>query len=301
MAIRKRRIALIFFLLLVIVLVIFRKPILSATMPVVEDVTLSEFVLLGDSAFVKLSLTVRNKAVWLIELKEVRLGIYDDTLQILSYVSDTVRTFERNEARTEALYCKIPFKEVLEKIREHQGQDTVGLHLSGVLVFSTFLGESSRVIDRVIPVNIPIPPRVHVRGIEYSGKEDGDYNLMFSLTIKNDNAREIELEDVKYELHAGTNLDLYGQLGDISIAPQDSTQLKIPAVLQVGSGFKVISQILLDRDEMPYSFVMTGTIVTFTGIVQEDVPMTVKQNGQLELYNEDKRDRTKITFRKKQR
>jgi hypothetical protein len=298
---RKRWIALLIFASIVITFFIFRKPLLKATMPVVEDVTLSEFVLINDSAFVKLSLVVRNKAIWNIELTHVSLGIYDNDLELLCYESDTLQTLERNEARTEEVYCKIPFKEVMERIRQHQGEDTVRLRMKGVLVYSTFLGESSTIIDREIPINVPIPPRISVRGIEYAGREDGDYNLVFALTLKNDNPRMMDLEFVKYELHAGTNIDLNGHLDNISIAALDSTELRVPAVLHLGSGFSIISQIILDRDKMPYSFVMTGTIVTFTGIVQQDVPMTVKQNGQLELYNEDKRDRAKITFRKKQR
>ncbi len=298
---RKGRIFLISLALLIIAFVIFRKPILRATMPVVEEVTLAEVSIVNDSAFVNLSLIVRNRGVWRIELKSVDIGVFDDTLQIFSYKSDTLRILERNQVLKEQLYCKIPFKDVLKKIREHQGQDTIGLHLKGVLVFSTFLGESSTVIDKVIPVNVPIPPQVHVRGIEYLGREDGDYNLMFSLTLKNENAREIELEDVNYQLHAGTNIDLTGHLNDISIAARDSTQLKVPAVMHIGSGLKVISQIIFDNDRMPYSFVMTGTIVTLTGMVHEDVPMKVTSTGQLELYNENKKEKTKFTFRKKNR
>ena len=49
---------------------------------------------------------------------------------------------------------------------------------------------------------------------------------------------------------------------------------------------------------MAYSFVLRGTIESLTGIAEDDVPVTVNTVGQMELYNEDKRDRPKVAIRK---
>jgi hypothetical protein len=301
MASRKLKIVLITVAVLITVVIIFRKPFIRATLPEIVDVALGEIVLRNDSAFVNISLIVRNKGVWHIDLKQVTLGVYDDTLQILSYVNDTLMTLERYQVKRQELYCTIPLKQVMQRIRDHQGQDTVGLRLRGELVYSTIFGEMSTTIDKRIPVNVPIPPRLSIRGIEYAGKEDGGYNLLFHLNLKNDNPRELELKDVNYALHGENGIDMYGQLDNITIAAQDSTQLWVPGRLEIDNRFALISQILLDKDMMAYSFVMTGTIESFTGIVKDDVPITVNSYGQMEIYNEDKRDRPKVTFRKKQR
>lgn len=303
MAGRKGKIVLVTLALLIVAVAVFRKPLLKATMPVVEDVTLAEFVIRNDSAFVKLSMIIRNKAVWHIELKQVRLGVYDDTLQILSYVNDTMKVLARNQVKKEDLYCTIPFRKVLQRIREHQGQDTVGLVLKGELVYSTFLGEMSTVVERRIPVQVPIPPRLAISGIQYNGKTDGFYNLLFDLSIKNENAREMDLKDLSYDLRGGDYIHLFGKLQNVVIAAKDSTRIRVPALMQVDHQFALISKILLDKDKMPYSFVMKGTIQSFTGIVKNDVPITVTSFGQMELYNEEKKkaDRPKITLRKKRR
>lgn len=279
----------------------FREPLIRSTLPVVEEATLGELVLDNDSAFVKISLVIRNKGIWHIELTHVHLGIFDDSLRVMSYESDSIITFKRNELKTQVLYCTIPLMDVIERIREHQGKDSVGLHIRGVFEYTTFLGGSSSVVDHEMQVIVPIPPEIFIRRISYLGKENGVYNLEFDLTLKNDNARMLNMRDVTYELYAGNSIAVNGSIPSMSIAALDSTQIKVPASMKVDGHFGVISKIILDRDEMPYSFVMKGTIVSFTGVIDQDVSITVSATGQLELYNENRIDRPEFTVRKKHR
>lgn len=301
MAARKGRIAPIVLVLLVALLVIVRKPLLRATMPVVEDAQLSELVIENDSAFVKISLVVRNKGVWHIELQRVQLSLYDGDVELMSYESDSLKIFDRNEVKREELYCRIPLKTVMERIRDHQGEDTIGLHLRGTLVYSTFLGTMSSEIDREVPVNVPIPPTLFVRGIEFRGMEDGNFNLLFHLTLKNQNPRALEMKNVAYEMQGSNGISLAGEIGSFSIAAEDSTQLDIPGRMKIDNRLSLLTEILLDNDQMEYNFVLRGTIESLTGIAHDDVPVTINKAGTMEVYNEDKRksDRPRFSFRRK--
>jgi hypothetical protein len=305
MAARKGRITvLVLIILLGATFVIFRKPFIRATLPEVEQVTLGEISIRDDTAFVRLELIVRNKGIWHIELQSIRLAIFDGDVELLTYDDDTLHVLQRNQVKKEELFFAIPITAIREQIRLHQGEDTVGLQLRGEIQFSTFLGDMNRSVEQVVPVNVPIPPKLTVRSIEYTGRTDkGDYNLMFHLTLKNYNPRALDMRDLTYELHGDNGIDLRGQLDGVSIAAEDSTRLDVPAVLQVDNRFAVIKDILLDNDQMAYSFVLTGTIESLTGVDARDVPVTVSAVGQMELYNEDKdkRDRPKVARRKKQR
>lgn len=305
MAARKGRITLLVIVLIIVaVFIIFRKPFIRATLPEVEDVTLTEIVIRNDSAFVQLALIVRNRGVWHIELQKVSLSVYDDDVKLLTYENDTLHILERFQVKKQELFFIIPIKAVQAQIRSHQGEDSVGLHLKGDIYFSTILGDMSRTIDQVIPVNVPIPPKLTVQSIDYTGRtDDGNYNLLFHLMLKNLNPRALDMRDLTYDLQGTNGINLHGELGSVSIAAEDSTRIDVPAVLQIDNRLSVISDILLDKDVMAYSFVLTGTIESLTGMEAKDVPVTVTAFGQMELYNEnkDKRDRPKVEFRKRKR
>jgi len=300
MASRKRRVVLIALALLVIVVIIFRKPLLRSTMPKVENVRLAELVLVNDTAFVNLSVTIRNKGIWHIDLRHVRLSVYDDTVLIMSYVSDTLRTINRNDILNEILYCKIPVESVRRRILLHQGEDTIGLRLKGELIYTTVFGELISEVNEQIPVNVPIPPTMEVRRIDYMGREDGGYNLMFHLTLINQNPRELQMDDISYSVTA-KDIKMEGYLDNITIDARDSTLILAPVHMDLSNRFALITRIILDKDEMDYSFALEGTIVSLTRIVDEDAPVTITSSGHMELYNEDEHNRPKINFRKKHR
>lgn len=298
---RKRKYSLILIAVLLILVVIYRKSLLKSTMPVVENVQLAEASLLNDSAYIKFTLLVRNKGFWNIELRSVRVRIFDDTTLILEYNNDTLKKLARNEVKIEELYCTLPLTKIMGQIREHQGEDSVGLRVEGVFVYSTIFGEMTSKITERLPVKVPIPPQMFVRHIEYIGKDNGGYDLLYHLTLWNQNARVLEMENISYHLESEDKLNLDGAIDNVTIDALDSTLLVVPVHLEVTNKLGLITRIILDTDDMKYSFVLKGTIISFTDIVKEDVPVVITRYGTLELYNEDKVNRPKFTFRKKKK
>lgn len=299
MATGKTKYVLLTLALIAVFTVIFRKKLIRATLPELEKVQLAEVALLNDSAYVKFTLTVRNKGFWNIELRSVTVNIYDDTTLVLSYQNDTLKKLARNEIKTEELYCTLPLTKIMGQIREHQGEDSVGLRMEGVFVYSTIFGEMTSSVTQRLPVKVPIPPQLFVRQIEYMGKHDGGYDLLYHITLWNENPRTLELENISYTLQSEDKLNMEGSIDNIAIEALDSTLLVLPVHLKVTNKFGLITRIILDKDDMNYSFVLKGTITSFTDIVKEDVPVVITRYGILELYNKDKVNRPKITFRKK--
>jgi hypothetical protein len=300
MASRKRRVVLIALALVVVIIAIFHKPLLRSTLPKIESAKLAELVIVNDTAFVNLALTIRNKGIWHIDLQYVHLGVYDDTALIIMHESDTLHTINRNDFLKEILYCKIPVENVVERIRLHQGEDTIRLRLKGELVYTTVFGQLVTEVDQYVPVNVPIPPTLDVRRIDYLGKDDGGYDLMFHLTLTNRNPRAMEMKEISYGI-VSKDIKMDGYLDNITIAALDSTEILAPAHMNVTNRVGLIAKILLDKDEIDYSFALKGTIVSLTKIVDDDAPVTISKTGHMELYHEDNDNRPKIKFWKKHR
>jgi hypothetical protein len=218
----------------------------------------------------------------------------------MSYESDTLRTINRNDILQEILYCKIPVESVRSRIKLHQGEDTIGLRLKGELIYTTIFGKITSVVNEYVPVNVPIPPVLNVNRIDYLGRDDGGYDLMFSLTLINQNPRELQMNDISYSVVA-KDIQMTGALDNITIAALDSTQILAPVHMDLSNRFALITRIILDKDEMAYSFTLNGTIASLTKIVDEDAPVTISKSGSMELYNEDDHNRPKIHFRRKNR
>ena len=284
---------------LLIVLIIVRKPLMRLVLPVAEDIHVSEIVLDNDSAFIVISLTVRNKGVFEIELQNVSLNVYDDTVLLASHKSDTVRILKRSDTKEEQLFCRISLRSVVDRIQEHQGEDSVRLIVNGMLKVKSVLGEEEIPVRQTIPVVVPVPPKLYVRQIDYLGKDEVGFNLQFHLTLINYNSKELRMNSITYEFHSDNELNLVGSLDSINIKSSDSTQLVIPAHLKIGERLQLIRDVIMDEDQMNYSFGMKGNIASFTDLVDRDVPLSVTVSGRMELFNEELRQKPKLIWHRK--
>ncbi|HTF05323.1 MAG TPA: hypothetical protein VK826_14940 [Bacteroidia bacterium] len=266
-----------------------------------EDIKLAEIALVNDSAHVKLNVTIRNKGFWHFHLTKVRIRVYDDTLLIMTYASDSSKVLSRNQFKVEELYLTIPLQRVIQRIKDHQGQDSVKLKFTGEFTYSTIFGDLERTLDEVISVKVPIPPKLYIRQVEYIGRDDGVYDLVLHAMLHNQNARELEMKNVAYEMFGENLIAMHGFLSSIVIAAQDSTAVNIPVKMEVNHELGIISRIVFDNDVIDYSFVMKGVVVSFTDVVDEDVPVTISSYGHVELYDKDRKNRPKFTRRKNKR
>jgi hypothetical protein len=303
---RKRK-GLIILLILVLlggIFVIFgRRIMIEAIVPDLDEVTVTELVFEDDTARIKLTLSVYNRGVWRMDLLNTRLNVYDDTTLLLEYSNDSIKTIERGEFKTEVLYLTLPLSKIMASIREHQGEDSIALSIKGEVTFESFFGERTQPVNVVYYVRIPVPPRLHVRQIDYLGrKEKRVHELLMHMTIVNLNPRSLDMKDVSWTLSGEDLISMNGFMGDIKVAAMDSTVLQVPVNLKLVNRAGLISRIILDKDMVDYSFVLRGTIEELTDVVDNrEVPVTVHSYGRVELYNPDRENGPKINIKKKRK
>lgn len=300
---RKRLIVLLILVLIAGIFVVFgRKIMMEAIVPDLEEVRVAEMVIDGDSARVKLTLSLHNRGVWRMDLLKTELNVYDDTILLLNYSNDSIKTIGRDESKIETLYLTLPLEKIMARIREHQGEDSTALTIRGQITFESFFGERTEPISKVYYIRVPIPPRLSVRQVDYLGRDDNKiHKLMMYLTLVNLNPRRLDMRDVSWQIYGEDLLTMKGFMGDIQVPALDSTVIKVPVNLELLNKAGLISRIVLDNDMVDYSFALQGTIEALTGVVTHDVPVTIHSYGRVELYNRKRENGPKINFKRKRK
>lgn len=268
-------------------------------MPDVKEFRIAEMAFDGDSARVKFTLSVFNRGLWRMDVLHTHLQFYDDTVLLLDYRNDSIKTIARNQFKTEALYLTIPLKKIVDRIQMHQGKDSTRITVRGTVSFVSVFGEMSAPVDQVYMVRVPVPPRISVRQIDYLGKEDRVYAWLMHVTLNNQNPRELVMKNVSYEMVSPDLFSMKGYLADVKVQAMDSTSIDVPMKMDIVNKFGLISAIVLDKDKVDYSFVLRGTVMELTGIVHDSVPVTVHTYGRVELYDAKRANVPRINFSKR--
>lgn len=294
---------LIFLLVLAVLaglLVAFRKPIFAHTLPKVEKLTFTRIAITSDSAHVRFRLRIRNRGAWNFKLKSVTLGVFDDTTRLLAYSNDSLRTLAPDETRDEDFSVTLPVRKIIGKIREHQSEDSAYLLVQGTLLFDVFGFDAPQDFREEIAVKVPVPPKLTLREIVYTGKENGLHGLELTLRIVNRNDREFHLKNISYDITGEQLIAAHGFLPNLDIGALDSTDVKIPVQVKLKNKLGLITQVVLFKEDIDYSFVMHGTITSVEGIVENEVPATFTSNGRMKLQgNHDDTKHIRFSIRKK--
>lgn len=272
-------------LLLALIAVFFGKRMLRSTLPDVEKATILRVSVTADSAHVDIQLLLRNKGYWNFRVKSLHLKLYDDTVQLVSYANDSVRTLHRHEEKAERFFVVLPIKKIMERIRERQGQDSTVIDIRGEIVLNTFAGDITKDITQQVTVKIPTPPEVNLQQVEYLGKENGAHQLMVFLNFINRNERSLRMRDVHYQFTGSDMIAANGYLADLTIPARDSMVLRVPVQVKITDKLKLIGKIITGDHTLDYQVSVQGTIVSLTGIVKEDVPAVFTTAGTVHLRN----------------
>lgn len=273
-------------ILLAVIALSYQRIIWHLILPDLKDIRLAELNFDDDSVRVRLDLNIHNKGWWKIDVLHTELRAFDDTVLLFVYSNDSITTLGAGNDKQARLYVTLPIRRIMERIREHKGEDSTRIRLVGEVDCSTVIGKLSSNVDTNLVVRVPVPPRVFVREVDYLGKEGPrKHSTSLQLEFRNENPRELSMRDIDYELSSERFATMSGHLDALTIAAEDSTRVAVPGYVDGVGFFGLISRIVLDNDLMQYSFVLKGTMVSLTGVTDYDVPVTIRSQGTLELYN----------------
>lgn len=282
---------------------LFRAKLFLAFVPDVSEISISSVTIEQDSVKLQMTMVITNPKLWTFTILEADIAVYDDSILLMRYHNHSARHFGRGESLQEKFELLIPIEQLQRQIRAHQGEDSVHLRIEGTLEFNSIAGIMSRSVNMEVAVVVPIPPTLRIVSTEYIGKTDGRYDLLLHIVLANENNRSLEMKEVSYYLSGEDLLDLSGYLASVSIAARDSTLIAVPVRLLLKNKAGIVARIILNKDIVHYNFVLKGTIVSLSGIIDEDVPVVIRTNGFVELYDRERtrKQKPKFSWRKKRK
>jgi LEA14-like dessication related protein len=300
MKIVKRTLLVLFILLLAAAAAIYfwRVEIREHVLPSVEDVTVEKVSIHNNKAHISMFLTVTNPDMADFELDKVVMEVLNDTLHLMRYENDSALAIKRGETRTFPFEFDLPMKPLMKRIRSLQDQDSTDLRVIGSMIVKTNFGDFRLPIDRIIDVPVPTPPKVTVHSIEYLGHENENYDFIINLSLEIKNENITALRDVTYDFQGSDFLESKGTY-DKDVVPDGSgrAEVHLPVRVAAVNRLKILSKVLTNNDIIDYKLVMTGTVITKNDDISE-VPLSFMKEGQVELYNKERKGKVPITKRK---
>ncbi|MEO5645150.1 MAG: hypothetical protein ABIQ40_03745 [Bacteroidia bacterium] len=274
-----------------------RKQLLKQVLPEVENVEIVNITVINDSAYVNVSVMLRNKGWTSYQFNYADITLSNDSLVLVHYVNDSVQKLETNQVRIFPISFVVPIKDVIRRIRNLQDRDSTFISVKGFASFTTMFGVTTKEFSRRIAVEVPTPPDIKLGELIYLGedkiKDQRYYNFRMKLQIINLNSKEFWFKDVNYNMNAGKQIKSVGKIpGDIRILPLDTAYLDIPFRVTIDNEMKLFFKILFNDDVVTYKLSINGTVAAVAGLKQ-DIPATFQTSGQVELYDPD---RKKVNF-----
>jgi hypothetical protein len=252
-----------------------------------------------DSAYVSISIIVKNTSWSDYKLYRSDISVISDTLTLVHYVNDSTLTLEQNQVRVFPMHFTVPVHSTIERIKDLQYTDSTQLMVTGNIDFRTVLGRSSRSFRKSVSVPVPIPPKMKIGEIVYLGeikKGEKLYDFRMKVHVVNLNKKEFWFKNVTYKMNAGKQIQSFGKMPDVRIPPQDSIVMDVPFHLKIENEIGLFFKVLFDNDIVSYRINISGTIVSVAG-VEQDIPASYTSTGQVELYD-PQRKKVKFTIAK---
>jgi hypothetical protein len=278
-----------------------RKRLIKEVLPNVEQVEIANITVVGDSAFVRVLVMLRNKNWTSYELNYADITLSNDSLILVHYINDSVYTLKEDETRIFPIDFVVPIKDAIRRIRSLQDQDSTTINVNGYASFTTMFGTSKREFSKEVHVQVPTPPKIKLGELIYFGEvKEGDknyYTFRMKVQIINFNDKEFWFKNVSYNMNAGKQIKSVGKIPqDIRILPNDTAYLDIPFRITIDNEVALFFKILFNNDVVTYNLDVSGTIASVAGLKQE-IPATFTTSGQVELYDPD-RKKVKFTIHK---
>jgi hypothetical protein len=271
-----------------------RKKLLLAMLPQVERVVVDKISVVDDSAYVSMSIIVKNTSWSDYELYHSDISVTSDTVTLVHYVNDSTLTLDQNQVKVFPVKFTVPVRSTIRRIKDLQDNDSTQILVTGNIDFNTVLGRSNRTFRKNVSVPVPVPPKMRIAEIVYLGqiKKGKMYDFRMKLSVVNENKKEFWFKNVTYKMNAGKLIESFGKMPDVRIPPLDSVTMNVPFHLKIENEVGLFFKVLFNNDVVTYRININGTIVSLAG-VEQDIPASYTSTGQVELYDPQ---RKKVKF-----
>lgn len=275
-----------------------RHKLLNLALPEVKEITLIKVDIHSDTAFVEVNMIVMNKAPYRMSIDSVICNLSLGGTKLVSVSQYIGLRQESGQSDSVRISVNIPISHTRNKILSLQNQDSTGLQLEAMIVYSGFMVPFAKSQQ----IEVPVPPQFKVIKTEKKEfrlfKKDVQVDLFLSIINEGKNL-SLDLHDLQYEITIGTDLRSKGKFPrDVSIRPQSSQVLKLPLDIKMKHPLETIFKIMGDNDRVPFKIELSGYMDVGK---MERIPVVIFASGRMEIVNEQKKKREKKAERKQKR
>ncbi|WP_341903572.1 hypothetical protein [Fluviicola taffensis] len=274
-----------------------RHRMINLLIPEVKEITLIKADLHADTAFIEVNMIVKNRAPYQMSIDSIICNLSLGGTKIVSVSQYIGLRQESGESDSVKFSVNIPISHTRNKIMSLQNQDSTGIEIEAMIVYSGFMVPFAKSQK----IEVPVPPRfrlVKTENLEvklFKKRVTADFFLELINEGKN---LSLDLHDLQYKMTIGNDFTMQGKYHDLSIRPQSSQILKFPANLKMTHPGKTMMKIVRDEDRLPFRVMISGYLDIGK---MKRIPVVIFGSGKLEIVNEVKKKAKKKAKREKKR
>jgi LEA14-like dessication related protein len=290
MNIKKNKIKLIGFLILVIIVVsiavifIFRVRIVSHFIPTVKQVDEIQIKINNDTAFISSKLLVTNKSLLNVHIDSIS---YEVSLLDKMYLQNKELLgieLPGHGKDTIDFSLNIPYKNILKDLKaQRKNGDSTSYTINISLQYSTIFGKVKIPINKSAKFKIPQPPELSVEEIKY--KKIHLKYILAEAKIKIINYSELSLsiKDLSYSMNILKQGNLKGNLmKEIIIKPKGTTIVMLPIKININNIGKTLFEVIMNKDNYDY-ILNLNAILEVSNPLKDSFNINISKAGIMEL------------------
>jgi|GEM_PF-2481175 len=274
-----------------------RHRLMNLVLPEVKEITLIKADIHSDTAFVEVNMIVVNKAPYRMSIDSIICNLSLGGTKLVSVSQYIGLRQESGQSDSVQFSVNIPISHTKNKIMSLQNQDSIGLQLEAMIVYSGFMVPFAKSQK----IEVPIPPKfrlVKTENLEvklFKKRVTADFYLELINEGKN---LSLDLHDIQYEMKIGDDFTTKGKYHDLSVRPQSSQILKFPANVKMTHPGKTIMKIMRDEDRLPFRVMISGYLDIGK---MKRIPVVIFGSGKMEIVNEVKKKAKKKAKREQRK
>lgn len=275
-----------------------RHRLMNLVLPEVKEITLIKADIHSDTAFIEVNMIVLNKAPYHMSIDTIICNLSLGGTKLVSVSQYIGLRQESGQSDSVRFSVNIPISHTRDKILSLQNQDSTGLELEAIIVYSGFMVPFAKSKQ----IEVPVPPRFKVIKTEKKEfrlfKKDVKVDLFLAIINEGKNL-SLDIHDLQYKMTIGNDLKTQGRLGkDISIRPQSSQVIRFPLDIDMKHPLSTIFKIMGDNDRVPFKMELSGYMDAGK---MKRIPVVIFASGNMEIVNEQKKKAQKKSERKRKK
>ncbi|MDZ4758150.1 MAG: hypothetical protein SGJ10_08430 [Bacteroidota bacterium] len=242
----------------------------------------------SDTAYIEVEGVLENKAPYKLTIDSLVSELELGGVKLVAERQAVNLKQKPGDIDTIKLAFRLPVTKVRHLLKSLRGRDSTRIVADFKITYNTIFGRTTISVKKDFNIKVPNPPEIKVKKVKlglWSWKRK-EVNIELQLEIINhSNKLEVNLSKLNYNVVIGPDITGKGSyMQRLSIKPNSSITVALPFEINVKKPFKVMKQIITDKDSMYYKIHLTGLIDNNS---MKQTPISIEAAGHAELVKNE--------------